>query len=218
MDSPVPKNELKAIELSLREWRNPIEFGSVAHELNVRMPNKQFQRQAGLQFFREATNAADFAKALGCELVRLCAGNWPDFETSKDGVEKGYELIEAMAKDRKRGDEDWDSKEPEFVSVSEWNKETEMIPGELRKAVAKKVGKNYSSNKSGLVIYLNIGTFKFGAMEKGIVAEFHAATELAKDKFNEVWIAWGIKHYLLWRDGKAFHEVFQAPLNLHATE
>lgn len=215
MDSPVPKHELKAIEASLREWRNPVEFGSIAHELNERMPNKQFQRQPGLQFFREAVNAADFAKALGCELVRLCEGNWPDFEISKAGVVKGYELIEAMEKDRKRGEEDWDSNEIELVPVSEWRKAAAMIPGELRKAVEKKVNKNYSPNKSGLAVYLSI-TGTYGPRQKEIEADFHAATELAKDKFNEVWIAWGIRHYLLWRNGKASREIFQAPLNLQA--
>ena len=199
----------------MRKWMNPSEFGSIVHGLNERMPNKQFQRQPGLQFFREAMNAADFAKALGCELVRLCEGNWPDFETSKDGVVKGYELIEAMEKDRKRGDEDWNSNKVEFVPVGEWHKAAAMIPDELRKAVAKKIHKNYSSNKSGLAIYLNVGS-TFGLHQAELEADFHGATELAKDIFNEVWVFWGNKHYLLWQSGNASRDVFQAHLNLQA--
>ena len=217
MDIPVPKNELKAIEVSLRKWLNPVEFGSIVNRLNERMPNKQFQRQAGLQFFREAINAADFAKAIDCELVRLCAGNWPDFETCKGGIKKGYELMEVMEKDRKRGDEDWDSNKVEFVPVGRWHKEAEMIPRELRKAVAKKVAKNYSSNMSGLVIYLNLGSFNTHELESRTVSDFHHATELAKNKFKEIWIAWVGKHYLLWSDGEASDKVFPATLNLQAT-
>lgn len=216
MDSPVPKNELKVIEASLREWRNPVKFGSIAHELNERMPNKQFQRQPGLQFFREAVNAADFAMALGCDLVRLGEEDQsPDFEISKAGVVKGYELTEAMEEGRRRGDEDWDSNEIELVPVGEWHKAAEMIPSQLRAAVKRKVKKDYPPNEFGLVIYLSI-TGTYGLRQTEIEANFHAATELAKDKFNEVWIAWGIKHYLLWRNGNASREIFQAPLNLQA--
>jgi hypothetical protein len=213
MNSKVTKNELKAVEVCLREWRNPVEFGSIVYELDERMPNKQFQKQTGLSFLREAIIGVDFAKALGCEFVRLCEGNWPDFETSKGGVKKVYELVEAM-ENRKRGDEDWDSKELKLVPLSEWRKRAELIPDALCKVVKKKGDKDYPANKSGLVIYLNISTFGF--MRKEVEANFHATTELAKDKFNEVWIVWGIKHYLLWLEGKASREVFQAPLNQRA--
>jgi hypothetical protein len=210
MDSPVSKNELKEIEASLREWHKPVDFGRIADLLSERMPDNQFKRQPGLSFFREAIIAADFAKALNCEFVRLCDGSRPDFATCKNGIENAFELVEAMEKDRKRGNEDWTVIRP--IPLCEWHKAAEMIPRQLREMVKKKVGKKYPSREFGLMIYLNICTF--GLRQKEVEADFHAATELAKDQFNEVWIAWGMKHYLLWRDGRTSSEVIQEPTEL----
>lgn len=212
MDSPVSKNELKEVEASLREWHKLVDFGKITNRLSEMMPNNQFKTQPGLSFFREAIIAADFAKALNCEFVRLCDGSRPDFATRKSGIEKAFELVEAMEEGRKRGNEDWTVIKP--MPLCEWHEAAEMIPRQLREMVKKKVGKKYPSREFGLMIYLNISTF--GLRQKEVEADFHAATELAKDQFNEVWIAWGMKHYLLWCDGRTSSEVIQAPINLQA--
>lgn len=206
----VPKEELKIVAAALCRWQSPLEFRAEIQALNNRVPSSQFFRQTGFQFAREATNAADFAGALNCDQVHLVeqAERWPDFEIRAGGVIKKYEVVLAMECGRNWSAENWDS--PESVPVSEWRKAAENAPIALRKAVAKKVGKNYTPNRSGLVIYLNLSTFGLGETE--IVADFHNATAPAKDKFTEVWVLWGARHYLLWQDGKQSSLVVQAHL------
>jgi hypothetical protein len=125
----VSVEELKQIEASLQQMRTPLEFKRIVQALSDRIPSTQIW-QDKCKFLREGINASNFATALNCEKVRLCDDRWPDFEIELNGVTIRYELIEAMEKDRRRGDEDWTSTRVDSVPVEEWRIAAEMIPGQ----------------------------------------------------------------------------------------
>lgn len=204
--------DLKQAESSLRQWMSPNEFKRLSEKYRKQVPSGKLFKQPGHQFLFEAWTACQFINLIPCEAVRLFDGNWPDFQSRKAGIIQGYEIAEVLEPGRKRGDENWNHESSVPDPVEDWYKRAALIPSALRDVVAKKVAKRYSPNEAALLLYLNI--HEWGILQKEIETDFHAATQLAKNTFTDIWVLWKEQLYHLWRDGEKSTKVFQKQLSL----
>ena len=191
----------------LSEWRRPARMSAYVDEVINALGSADLFTQGGLEFVRDAWNAAKFARGRQAEKVRLVADKWPDFEIAIDGVTERFEAIEADLPNRRRGDEYREAaanaaRGESLVRddpVEDWIARAELVPTVLADACRRKLSKNYSG-WVGLVIYLNIG--EYGIRQKEIQAVFPTATREAGQSFASVWVLWKDRVYLVWEKGK----------------
>ena len=73
-------DEIKMYKTWLTTWRAPSEMSRYVEQINDQMGSKDFFKQAGVEFLRDAWAAAKFASKRKAELVRLVVDQGPDFE------------------------------------------------------------------------------------------------------------------------------------------
>ncbi len=204
--------ELKQAEASLRQWMSPDEFSRRSETYRARVIPGTLFHQPGYQFLFEAWTACHFINLVPCDAVRLFDGNWPDFQTRQRDIIKGYEVAEVIDPNRRRGAENWNAESVIPDPEEDWHKRAALILPTLRAVIAKKVGKHYPANEAALLLYLNID--EWGVRQRELEADFHAATQLAKDKFTDVWLLWKVRLYHLWQNGEKATGVFQRQLSV----
>lgn len=152
--------------------------------------------QGGLSFITDAWVAAKFGMLRDAEQVRLVEDEWPDCELLSSGVVEKFEITEADAPERRRGQEYRESTgEVEDDPVEDWIERAEAAKLWLRDAVERKVQKNYGGYVN-LLILLNLN--EFGIRQSKIEECFALATISAKDEFASVWVLWKGKAYKVW--------------------
>ena len=157
-------------------------------------------------FYRDAYTANEFARLMGADLVRLVAGERPDFEVDLAGAVHAYEATEADTPGRKRGREIQEQRKltiPGQPLVTDFPVEDWLTPDQadsaLRTASERKSKRTYDPN-CGLVILLN--PVEFGAHQAAIEATMANATAAVRNRFSAVWVMWKGVAYCTWRNGK----------------
>jgi hypothetical protein len=193
----IPKQTLEGWRAELEQWTVASAFRDRVDAILQPIPRLTFFSQAGLAFLRDAWIASRVASALQSNLVRLFAGQRPDFEIRTAGCIQQFEATEADVDGRRRG------AEPDVVHlepdpVENWRKRFEAIPAALDRVIAKKLAKDYQPDVR-LVVYVNLGCY--GAyLDEGLPI-LRAGTSIAKDKFKAVFVMWEGSLYKLWEDG-----------------
>jgi antitoxin StbD len=189
---------LKDVELKkLQAWCNPSEFYIHYRQADGLFGSVALFGNKG-RFVREAYVAFYICKAKNADRVRLSAVNRPDFLLEINGHEVSFESTEVLDPSRKRHSEYKSTNGLPRASVKKWIEDANNSSSWIAEAVEKKCAKNYPSNIS-LVVYLNFS--EFGIRHAQVVSGFAAATEAAANKFEEVWVLWNEKGYLVWKDG-----------------
>lgn len=157
-------------------------------------------------FYRDAFCAELFATRVGADLVRLVAGERPDFQVSVAGSELAFEVTEADTPGRKRGKEVQEQRRrrvPGQPFVEDFPYEDWLTPEQadvaLRAAVEKKNREVYDPSW-GLVILLN--PIEFGAHQQAIGDLMVGATAAVRNRFASVWVLWKGVGYNTWQDGQ----------------
>jgi hypothetical protein len=194
----IPKATLTAVRTGLQRTQTLDSFKHEMDSLLRFMPSEQLFRQAGLTFIREAWVIYYFAKAVGADRLTLWKGDRPDAAIRIGQTISEFEIVEVLENDRKRGEQKWDGSAVIVDPVEKWSQRAAEIPDAVKRAVRKKSGKAYPETV-GLIIYLNIG--EWGIRQTEIQASLHAATELARGRFRQVWVFWKSRFYLLWDSG-----------------
>lgn len=93
-----------AIRLPMQQWQAPAELAA-AVKAAWATHGEALITGPGTQFWREASNGADFALLLGAEAVRLADCDPPDVELRYRGHIVAVEVVEALQVGRRRGEE-----------------------------------------------------------------------------------------------------------------
>ncbi len=173
----------------------------LADETGDRIGSTNLFNQSGLTFLTDALTAAEFGQLRQAEQVRLVDDVWPDFELRIGGRVEQFEAVEADDPDRKRGDEYKNDTGEAQVEKRSLRQTADLIPIWLAIACQKKADKHYGS-RANLVVYLNASDY--GIRQKETEQAFPDATSAVKDCFNEVWVYWKRKAYLVWQGGRAY--------------
>jgi len=161
----------------------------------------------GSSWARESHLGARFSKALNAQAVWL--QDQPDLILiGPDGVQRRYELTEALEPGRRRNQEYREDRAKRAAGQSAARAydpdNVDSTKEALRKASAAKASKAdiYASEPTGLVIYLNTDLHAFRECVSLLEASLHDETSSASQSFCEVWVLWAGRLYLVWRDGK----------------
>ena len=194
--------EIRELKAALAEWQTPAQMSNAASEANSQIGAEVFFNQAGLGFLRDAWVAASFGDAIGAKKVRLVADRWPDFEIEHDSQLEAFEIVEADAPNRRRGEEYRGTPRGiEEDPVEDWEARAEDAPNWIRAACEKKAGKGYDTTaEASLLVYLNMN--EFGIRQEEVESSFADATGAAKDAFAAVWVLWKSKAYRVWEGGQ----------------
>jgi hypothetical protein len=194
------RNGLLAAEelrTKMQAWCSPTEFDEFYRQAREILHGAMLFGNEG-RFVREAYIASYMCKMKHAERVKLSAVDPPDFVLKINGREAGFESTEVMDPSRRRHDE---YKSPERLTdfpVEKWIEGANKSGLWIGDVVQKKLAKNYPADLS-LVVYLNFG--EFGIRHAQVINSFADATKIAAEKFNEVWVLWKEKGYLVWKDG-----------------
>ncbi|MFQ5973703.1 MAG: hypothetical protein ACE5Q3_15350 [Alphaproteobacteria bacterium] len=184
-------------------WWVPAEFFDLVCNHNDSVQQDEFFNNPKLKPLREAYAAAYFAairaQSKPC-LLRLVAGEFPDFELSIGEDVLKFELTEADRAGRRRGQE---YREAAAREVAELAPETELFdPGEeeraalraIERALELKARKHYRPPPH-LLVYVNFFTFQksplTGLEWAGLAKPWH-------DRFASIWLLWGAKVVRCW--------------------
>lgn len=189
------RSEIKKLKSHLCRWRTPQDMLDLTNDVMDRIGPRILFGQAGLEFLREAWIAAKFSIRKGADEVRLVSEARPDFALRTGGNIEAFEATEAMPEGEKRGDEyrEGGSRADggEGGGPKEWDAVAKRVQGLIRRAVQKKLDKNYPKHTQ-LVIYLNPGS-EYGTRHREIKSCFLSAMGNKREvleKFDAVWILW----------------------------
>jgi hypothetical protein len=199
------KPELKRHRAWLSEWRAPADMAAYVSAVNHTMGSADFFGQGGVEFLRDAWVAAEFGRHRQSTCVRLVPERerWPDFEARTGDTIERVECAEADIPGRRRGDEYRKLKERtqngvpvvEHDPVEDWVGRADQVPAALAAAIGTKIGKQYASRVS-LLILLNIN--EFGVQQAEIEAAMQLAARPALPHFQCLWILWKAHLYGPW--------------------
>lgn len=196
-----------------REWKarleqpmSPAEMRRIWNECKA-IIGSQMLVQSGVEFLRDAFVAHRFAGAVGALSVRLIAEPRPDFATGIVNRCHRFEVTEADWRDRKRSDEYKFKHIPEQVSGTakvEYAPELFSMKADqafemVNRVATEKCDGRYEKT-DGLVVYLQPGSWS--DERRAVEATLPRATEIAREHFEEVWVLWGTRLYLLWQFGR----------------
>lgn len=196
-----------------REWKarleqpmSPAEMRRVWKEYKA-IIGSQMLVQPGVEFLRDAFVAYRFAGTVGALNVHLISSPRPDFATGITNRCHRFEVTEADWPDRKRSDEYKFKHIPEEISGTakvEYAPELFSMKADdafemANRVVSEKCDGRYEKT-DGLVVYLQPGSWS--DERRAVEAILPRATEIARDHFEEVWVLWGSRLYLLWQFGR----------------
>ena len=189
----------------LHAWLPPKDFREALNRLETAQGDHLLtDPRAG--FYRDAFCAELFATLVGADLVRLMAGERPDFQINIAGSESAFEVTEADTPGRKRGQDVQERRKrrvPRQPFVEDFPYEDWLTPEQadiaLRTAADKKDRSVYDPSW-GLVILLN--PIEFGAHQQAIEELMVSATAAVRNRFASVWVLWKGVGYNTWQDGQ----------------
>ena len=209
--------DLTEWKCELSNWHSPQDFSDKVRKMKAEH-GIPLLRDPKHRFFRETQPAGDFGLLLRAQKVRLAAEDPPDFEMEAPEGPREYEVTEADAADRKRGDEIKARRKKiadDIASgkLAEGAPHIEPFPEDawatpkvalraLEKAAESKAEKSKTNPKYkrdwGLLVFLNL--LKPHNQQQQVIEDGMAqATAAAKDRFAEVWVIWEGTAYNAWR-------------------
>ncbi len=199
------QDQIRKYKVELSRWYSPSEMIDCADTLMDKLGVTDLFSQPGIEFVREAWIAGHFGKQRRAKFVRWIAEERPDFSLQfSDGSTENYELVEADAPDRRRGNEYKHAASGGHplrnASIVQWAT-PQMTLKIIQAAVNRKTTRAEKLQRQGipypsetrLLIYLNIGGSEVHQRE--IENIFSQAVEPARRWFSSIWIFWQMRIY-----------------------
>lgn len=137
---------LPAGRTALERWQTPAEFIAKVEELAAPTKSDKLFNRAEASFLLDAMVLAEFVKFRPTEQVHLVgqSAQWPDGQTGSPKAPVNIEITEVLEEGRRRGDEYREGKETEKETAEDWRARALAIPGQLEKAIERKIAKGYA--------------------------------------------------------------------------
>lgn len=170
----------------LHAWQSPKDFREALDRLEATQGDYLLtDPHAG--FYRDAFCAELFATLMNADLVRLVAGERPDFQISVGGSELAFEFTEADTPGRKRGHDVQERRkrrvpgQPFVENIPDEDLLTPEQADVALRAAADKKDRSVYDPSWGLVILLN--PVEFGAHQQAIENLMMGATAAVRNRF-----------------------------------
>jgi hypothetical protein len=187
--SELAMEKLTAGRAALERWQTPAEFSAKVEELAEPIKSEPLFNRAAVGFLMDAMVLAEFVKFRPTQQVNLVEQKeqWPDRQTGTPQSPLDIEITEVLEEGRRRGEEYRKDEQPQDGAAEDWRKRALAIPGQLEKAIERKVRKGYGK-KCALVIYLNMGTY--GVLQKETESAIAAIKAKYASDFLEICVLW----------------------------
>jgi len=187
--SELDVEKLRGGRAALECWQTPAEFIAKVEELAESIKSEPLFNRAAVGFLLDAMVLAEFVKFRPTQQVHLVGENeqWPDGQTGTPQRPLNIEVTEVLEEGRKRGVEYREDGLPQNGAAEDWRKRALAIPGQLEKAIERKVRKGYAK-KCALVIYLNMSTY--GILQRETEAAIAAIKAKYANEFLEICVLW----------------------------
>jgi hypothetical protein len=183
---------LAAGRQELAAWQEPTHFVAKVEELAAPVKSESLFNNAAAGFLLDAMVLAEFTKFRSTERVRLVdqREQWPDGQIGTPHKPVNVEVTEVLEEGRRRGDEYRKDGQPESGTAEDWRERAQAIPGQLEKAIQRKVGKGYAKN-CVLLVYVNMSNF--GILQEETEAAIAKVKAKYADSFQEICVLWQVK-------------------------